>query len=197
MEKASKLSDLLIKTSDEIVRAIYDKDGRVPKLTGWCGEEAYMLLRRDVPVYHLGFVPNGSADPEILFARIAYKCDPGQDLHTITICLDGAPIRQVNTKTMNVEQVMGPLGVSSADLEALASMFKHHDRYVVGRAGVMTAKLDLRLSSPANPEEPIKLKTRSFSFHEWKEKGLVYSPEKNVWAITLAGKNAIQQWRAF
>lgn len=197
MEKASKLIDLLIKTSDEIVRAIYDKDGRVPKLTGWCGAEAYMLLRRDVPVYHLGFLPNGSADPEILFARIAYKCDPGQDLHTITICLDGAPIRQVNTKTMNVEQVMGPLGVSSADLEALASMFKHHDRYVVGRAGVMTAKLDLRLSSPANPEEPIKLKTRSFSFHEWKEKGLVYSPEKNVWAITLAGKNAIQQWRAF
>lgn len=192
-----KLNDLLGRMSYDIRRALYDKRSGAPKLDGWCGHEAHMLLRRDLPMIELGFIPRAKADAVILYGGISYHLDPGQDLNTITVCLNGAPIRRVDTKAMTVESVMGPVDVKALDLEALSYLFRHSDTFHTDRGGVLTARLMPGLADDAKPEEPIKMRTRHFSFREWKEKGLVYSPEKNVWTITLAGKNAIEQWRAF
>lgn len=192
-----KLDDLLGRMSLNIRRALYEKRSGDPKLDGWCGVEAYMRIRTDLPLIHLGYVPKAKADAAVLYAGIAYRLDPGQQPDAITVCLNGAPIRRVDTKAMKVETITGPEGVRAIDLEALHHLFRNSDKFYTERSGMLTSKLTTRVSDDLSPDEPLKMRTRHFSFHEWQMLGLVYSPEPKVWAITLAGKNAIEQWRAF
>ena len=186
------INHLIIRMIHEVRMGAYDKDPRADeaKLTAWCGVQAWMRFRRevDLAMLRIGDVRHASS---LLYCGCAFMLDPDQPEDDITLCRNGAPVRQLDTKTRDLTVFMGPPGVMAHELAALAAAFRDGPMRVAESPILMALKPDPK----AAPEDPIV--TRSYSMQDWMEQGLVYMPATRTYALTLAGKNAVEQFKAW
>lgn len=196
MEQSFNPLPMLEKALWEVRRAYWEKQAmRNPKMSGWCGYEAWARLRREVSL--ISMYGHSAATRAETFS--VWDCqlalDSGQPVDDIVIQANGAPVRRLNTRTMEVVEMLGSAGVNSSDIKALKSMFRNGSRLVVETPYFQMLSLNGR---PVEEDTaPVQIKTRSWDIREFIEKGLVIQDEPNVFALTLAGKNAIEQFNAF
>lgn len=196
MEQSFNPLPMLEKALWEVRRAYWEKHAtRSPKLSGWCGYEAWARLRREVSL--IAVYGHSAATKGDTFS--AWDCqlslDSGQPVDDIVIQANGAPVRRLNTRTMEVVEMLGSAGATSSDIKALKSMFRNGSRLVVQSPYFQMLSLNGR--AVEDDTAPVQMKTRSWDIREFIEKGLVIQDEPNVFALTLAGKNTIEQFNAF
>jgi hypothetical protein len=151
-----------------------------------------MEVRRGLP-FDAQFISSnrGPAKSAVVYYGCTFDLDAGQPVNDILFQVNGAPVRKLDTATRDLEVFMGPPEVRAADLAAMASAFKNGPMRVEAYPVIMK----LKHAPCADPETPIE--TRSFSISDWVDAGLVYQPKPRTYALTLAGRNAIEQFKAF
>lgn len=176
----------------DIRNARYSPSEDAAKLTAWCGCEAWMRIRRNLDLMTLSMSMRPGGDMKLKLWGCEFNEDPDQPLDEIWLQSNGSPVRRLNTTTMQLDTFMGPVGVRAVDLEAMARAFKNGPMKVDAYPLIMSL-------APARgdekPDDPIR--TRSFSINEWIALGLVYMPATRTYALTHAGKNAVEQYKAF
>lgn len=196
MEQSLNPLPALEKALWEVRRAYWEKrSGREPKLSAWCGYEAWARIMRELSLMSMYVSERLMKKDTLLAWGCEFSLDSGQPVDDIIIQANGAPVRRMNTRTMDVAEMLGSGGVTSSDIAALKSMFRHGSRIVVETPYFQMISLDGR---PVTDEAvPVSIKTRHWDIREFIEKGVVIEDEPNVYALTLAGKNTIEQFNAF
>lgn len=192
MSEAPALMPTIERMLFDIRSARYSSGDEPAKLTAWCGYEAWMRVQRDLNLMtaNMRMYPSGPA--KLTLWGCEFNEDPDQPLNEIWFQSNGAPVRKLDTETMKLETFLGPLGVKALDLAAMAAFFRNGAVKVEVYPRIMSivpARADTR------PEDPIE--TRSFSVNEWIALGMVYMPSTRTYALTQAGRNAVEQFKAF
>lgn len=161
-----------------------------PKLSAWFGHEAWMEFRHSLTLMALDMT--GSRDfNSLTYYGCDMKLDPDQPLHEVTFMSNGAPVRRLDTKAKSLDTIMSAPHVMAQQLRAMASMFKNGP--VV--AELPWAIISLKNNNAAKPDDPIAM--RHFSVDDWIEWGMVYRSAPRTYSLTLAGKNAVEQFKSF
>lgn len=187
MEDVAKACEKII---HEIRVAYARKNNEKPKLSAWFGHEAWVELRRNVSLLALDMSASRDFN-SLTYYGCDMKLDPDQPLHEVIFLSNGAPVRKYDTKAMTLDYNMSAPGVMAVQLQTMASVFKNGPMKVEAYPRIMSLR---HLPEPL-PQDPIE--TRDFSVNDWIDWGMVYMPEPRTYALTLAGKNAIEQFKSF
>lgn len=181
---------------EQVVMDLYgvhwDKEKDEPKLTGWCGYEAWRRLMRHVSMLSMDI----GRDPKFRAFSVwgcKFDKDPGQPVDDIVFQSNGAPVRRLNTATMNVEVLTGPAGVLSADIKGLEAVFRGDYAITIENPWVRVAHM-----APLQVDDaPVFIQTRTWDMSDFLRQGLVHKTGERTYSLTLAGRNAIAQFNAF
>lgn len=192
MSEAPALMPTIERMIFDIRSARYSSSDEPAKLTAWCGYEAWMRVRRDLDLMtaRMQMYPNGVS--KLTLWGCEFNEDPDQPLNEIWFQSNGAPVRKLDTETMKFDIFMGPVGAKAIDLSAMASLFKNGPLKVEVYPRIMSIA---PMRADEKPSDPIR--TRDFSVNEWIALGLVYMPATRTYALTHAGRNAVEQFKAF